>query len=153
MLRSTCVAPNARYMQGKRLRRESLSVKFAGLDIADRFSRRDPRRLGEIMHPYVTDANAKLAKDHPEKVEVIRRDSHDLCGRLTSSWTLDSAISPWSAARRHFRPESCNGCGWRRRFIRICLACVYVLDEPSAGLHPADTEALLRALDRLKASG
>ena len=26
---------------------------------------------------------------------------------------------------------------------------VYVLDEPSAGLHPADTEALLRALDRL----
>ena len=30
---------------------------------------------------------------------------------------------------------------------------VYVLDEPSAGLHPADTEALLRAFDRLKASG
>jgi excinuclease ABC subunit A len=30
---------------------------------------------------------------------------------------------------------------------------VYVLDEPSAGLHPADTEALLGALDRLKASG
>ena len=30
---------------------------------------------------------------------------------------------------------------------------VYVLDEPSAGLHPADTEALLVALDRLKASG
>jgi len=30
---------------------------------------------------------------------------------------------------------------------------VYVLDEPSAGLHPKDTEALLRALDRLKASG
>ena len=30
---------------------------------------------------------------------------------------------------------------------------VYVLDEPSAGLHPADTEALLRALDGLKAAG
>ena len=30
---------------------------------------------------------------------------------------------------------------------------VYVLDEPSAGLHPADTEALLRALAGLKASG
>ena len=30
---------------------------------------------------------------------------------------------------------------------------VYVLDEPSAGLHPADTEALLTALDQLKASG
>jgi excinuclease ABC subunit A len=30
---------------------------------------------------------------------------------------------------------------------------VYVLDEPSAGLHPADTEALLVALDALKHSG
>ncbi len=30
---------------------------------------------------------------------------------------------------------------------------VYVLDETSAGLHPADTEALLRALGRLKESG
>jgi excinuclease ABC subunit A len=30
---------------------------------------------------------------------------------------------------------------------------IYVLDEPSAGLHPADGEALLAALRRLKASG
>ena len=30
---------------------------------------------------------------------------------------------------------------------------VYVLDEPSAGLHPADGEALLVALRRLKAAG
>jgi excinuclease ABC subunit A len=30
---------------------------------------------------------------------------------------------------------------------------VYVLDEPSAGLHPADTEALLGALDQLKEAG
>ncbi|MFF5447896.1 ATP-binding cassette domain-containing protein [Streptomyces sp. NPDC012888] len=30
---------------------------------------------------------------------------------------------------------------------------VYVLDEPSAGLHPADTEALLGVLDRLKEAG
>ena len=29
---------------------------------------------------------------------------------------------------------------------------VYVLDEPSAGLHPADSEALHRALDRLESS-
>jgi excinuclease ABC subunit A len=30
---------------------------------------------------------------------------------------------------------------------------VYVLDEPSAGLHPADGEALLKALGQLKQSG
>jgi len=30
---------------------------------------------------------------------------------------------------------------------------IYVLDEPSAGLHPADTEALITALDQLKRAG
>src|SRR5690606_41737068 len=30
---------------------------------------------------------------------------------------------------------------------------VYVLDEPSAGLHPADAEPLLALLDQLKAAG
>ena len=30
---------------------------------------------------------------------------------------------------------------------------IYILDEPSAGLHPADTEALLDALQALKKSG
>src|SRR6202044_1954718 len=30
---------------------------------------------------------------------------------------------------------------------------VYVLDEPSAGLHPAYSEALLVSIDRLKSSG
>ncbi|WP_338331949.1 excinuclease ABC subunit UvrA [Acetobacter sp. LMG 32666] len=30
---------------------------------------------------------------------------------------------------------------------------VYVLDEPSAGLHPADTQALLAALERLRCAG
>ncbi len=30
---------------------------------------------------------------------------------------------------------------------------VYVLDEPSAGLHPSDTESLMRALDALKRVG
>jgi excinuclease ABC subunit A len=30
---------------------------------------------------------------------------------------------------------------------------VYVLDEPSAGLHPADTQALLVALEQLKGAG
>src|SRR5690349_6902737 len=30
---------------------------------------------------------------------------------------------------------------------------LYVLDEPSAGLHPADAETLLEVLDRLRRSG
>jgi excinuclease ABC subunit A len=138
--------------KGKRLRRESLSVKFAGLDIAD-LSRQTLERLGEIIHPYVTDANAKLAKDHPEKAEVIRRIAHDLCGRL--SVLLDLGLGYLSLERS--TPTLSPGELQRLRLatqVRSNLfGVVYVLDEPSAGLHPADTEALLRALDRLKASG
>jgi excinuclease ABC subunit A len=138
--------------KGKRLRRESLSVKFAGFDIAE-LSRQTLERLGEIMHPYVTDANAKLAKDHPEKAEVIRRIAHDLCGRL--SVLLDLGLGYLSLERS--TPTLSPGELQRLRLatqVRSNLfGVVYVLDEPSAGLHPADTEALLRALDRLKASG
>lgn len=58
----------------------------------------------------------------------------------------------WSAARRHCRPASCSG--FASPQVRSNLfGVVYVLDEPSAGLHPDDTKALLRAFDRLKAAG
>ena len=43
-----------------------------------------------------------------------------------------------------------------RLATQICsnlFGVVYVLDEPSAGLHPADTRALLEALDQLKDAG
>jgi excinuclease UvrABC ATPase subunit len=37
--------------------------------------------------------------------------------------------------------------------VSSLVGVAYVLDEPSVGLHPADTEALLRALDTLRAAG
>ncbi len=64
-----------------------------------------------------------------------------------------SAISPWNEARPRFRPANCSACDLATQIRSNLFGVVYVLDEPSAGLHPADTEALLVALDRLKASG
>src|SRR6476620_6181007 len=46
---------------GKRLRRESLSVTFAGLDIAD-ISRLPLKRLAEIMRPHAEGSASTLAK-------------------------------------------------------------------------------------------
>ncbi len=138
--------------RGKRLRRESLSVKFAGLDIAD-LSRQTLERLGEIMHPYVTDANAKLAKDHPEKAEVIRRIAHDLCGRLSVLLDLGLGYLTLERSTPTLSPGELQRLRLATQVRSNLFGVVYVLDEPSAGLHPADTEALLRALDRLKASG
>ncbi|HET6582545.1 MAG TPA: hypothetical protein VFG69_03840, partial [Nannocystaceae bacterium] len=69
---------------GKRLRRESLSVKFAGLDIAE-IASLPLARLGALMRPTadgVAPALAKAARDHPEKAIVAQRIAQDLVGRI-----------------------------------------------------------------------
>jgi excinuclease ABC subunit A len=140
---------------GKRLRLESLSVKFAGLDIAD-ISRLPLARLAAMLRPYsdgTAHGNAKKEEAHPEKVVVTQRIAEDIEGRL--SVLLDLGLGYLSLERS--TPTLSPGELQRLRLatqVRSNLFGVaYVLDEPSAGLHPADTEALLTALERLKASG
>ena len=140
---------------GKRLRVESLSVTFAGYDIAD-ISALPLKRLAQIMQPYADGSAAghrKVEAQHPEKALVTLRIAQDLCARL--SVLLDLGLSYVSLGRS--TPTLSPGELQRLRLatqVRSNLfGVVYVLDEPSAGLHPADTEALLVALDRLKATG
>lgn len=140
---------------GKRLRAESLSVKFAGLDIAD-MSRVPLKRLLEIFRPYADGTaliTAKQANEHPEKVQVAQRIAQDLVSRV--SVMLDLGLSYLSLDRS--TPTLSPGELQRLRLatqVRSNLfGVVYVLDEPSAGLHPIDTEALLRAFHRLRQSG
>jgi excinuclease ABC subunit A len=140
---------------GKRLRRESLSVKFAGLDIAE-LSRLTLERLGEILHPYADPKGSireKLAKEHPEKAEVVRRIAHDLCGRLTVLLDLGLGYLALERSTPTLSPGELQRLRLATQVRSNLFGVVYVLDEPSAGLHPSDTEALLRALDRLKESG
>ncbi|MBO0939069.1 excinuclease ABC subunit UvrA [Fibrella sp. HMF5335] len=140
---------------GKRLRRESLSITFAGLDITD-ISRISLSKLADIMRPYAdqTTGNVdQMKREAPEKALVVQRIAADLVGRLDV--LLDLGLGYLSLERS--TPTLSPGEHQRLRLatqVRSNLfGVVYVLDEPSAGLHPADTEALLRALDRLKASG
>ena len=92
---------------------------------------------------------AELAALHPEKVVVARRIAEDLESRLAI--LLDLGLGSLSLERS--TPTLSPGELQRLRLatqVRSNLfGVVYVLDEPSAGLHPADTESLLRALDRL----
>jgi excinuclease ABC subunit A len=140
---------------GKRLRRESLSVKFAGMDIAE-ISSLTLIRLAALLRPHAeptADGSAKLAAEHPEKTVIRQRIAQDLMERI--GVLLDLGLGYLALARS--TPTLSPGELQRLRLatqVRSNLfGVVYVLDEPSAGLHPADTEALLRALDRLKASG
>ncbi len=140
---------------GKRLRLESLSVTFAGYDISD-ISALPLKKLAQIMQPYANGTAAgheKLEAQHPERALVTLRIAQDLCARL--SVLLDLGLSYVSLGRS--TPTLSPGELQRLRLatqVRSNLfGVVYVLDEPSAGLHPADTEALLVALERLKGSG
>jgi excinuclease ABC subunit A len=140
---------------GKRLRRESLSVKFAGLDIAD-ISRLTLKRLGELLTPYVGKRAESLVKhsaDHPEKVIVTQRIAEDIEARLAVLLDLGLGYLTLERSTPTLSPGELQRLRLATQVRSNLFGVVYVLDEPSAGLHPADTEALLVALDRLKASG
>ena len=140
---------------GKRLRLEALSVKFAGLDIAD-ISRLPMARLSAILHPYAEGTAAKNAKkesEHPEQVIVTQRIAEDLCGRLSVLLELGLGYLSLERSTPTLSPGELQRLRLATQVRSNLFGVVYVLDEPSAGLHPADTEALLSALDKLKASG
>ena len=140
---------------GKRLRREALSVTFAGLDIAD-MSRLPLARVAEIARPYAdgsAPAARKMSVDHPEKALVTLRISQDLVARLNVLLDLGLGYLSLERSTPTLSPGELQRLRLATQVRSNLFGVVYVLDEPSAGLHPADTEALLTALEQLKRSG
>jgi excinuclease ABC subunit A len=152
----------ARYMisdecplcRGKRLRREALSVKFAGLDIAE-ISRLPLKRLADLIEPFSAEDGSVRKRDpgHPEKAIVVRRIAQDLAARLAVLLDLGLGYLSLERSTPTLSPGELQRLRLATQVRSNLFGVVYVLDEPSAGLHPADTASLLRALDRLKASG
>jgi len=89
----------------------------------------------------------------PEKRIAAQRIAQDLLGRIA---TLQELGLGYLALERS-TPTLSSGELQRLRLATQLhsnlFGVVYVLDEPTAGLHPADNEALLRALDRLVHAG
>jgi excinuclease ABC subunit A len=139
---------------GKRLRREALSVTFAGFDIAE-LSRQPLEDFAELFRPYARGAapDATRAREHPEKALVLRRIAQDLSYRLQVIEDLGLGYLTLERSTPTLSPGELQRLRLATQVRSNLFGVVYVLDEPSAGLHPADTEALLRALDGLKASG
>jgi excinuclease ABC subunit A len=140
---------------GKRLRRESLSVKFAGLDIAE-MSALPLIRLASVLRPTADGTSTTITKwtiDHPEKALVAQRIAQDLVGRISVMLDLGLGYLSMERSTPTLSPGELQRLRLATQVRSNLFGVVYVLDEPSAGLHPADTEALLAALDRLKASG
>ncbi|NVN65619.1 excinuclease ABC subunit UvrA [Pseudomonas putida] len=140
--------------QGKRLKREALGVTFAELDIAE-LSHLSLQALAEVFRKvaaadYLTQQQDELTL---EKRLAAQRIANELLERIDT--LLDLGLGYLALERS--TPTLSSGELQRLRLATQLnsqlFGVVYVLDEPSAGLHPADSEALFEALQRLKQAG
>ncbi|MFF2195143.1 ATP-binding cassette domain-containing protein [Streptomyces sp. NPDC058157] len=125
---------------GRRLRPEALAVTFAGRTIAELAA----LALGELDSVLAgaapaTEAARVLVADLRARIAPVTELG---LGYLSLDRTAPS-LSAGELQRLRLATQLRSG----------LFGVVYVLDEPSAGLHPADTEALLGVLERLKAAG
>ncbi len=141
--------------QGTGLQAESLTVTFGGLSIAET-NALSFTELVTLLRPVaeLTEiAAATSSAGSGEGTEVAVRICSDLLARVQVLLDLglgylslgrsSTTLSPGEAQRLRIATQLRSG----------LFGVVYVLDEPSAGLHPADAEPLLDVLDTLKGSG
>ena len=140
---------------GKRLRPESLAVTFAGLDIAE-LSGLPLKRVAALLRPY-TEGTAQGRQqhdlDHPGQAEAGRRLTQDLVARMAVLLDLGLGYLSLERSTPTLSPGELQRLRLATQLYSNLFGVVYVLDEPSAGLHPSDTEALLAALASLKRAG
>ncbi|WP_342049752.1 MULTISPECIES: excinuclease ABC subunit UvrA [unclassified Cupriavidus] len=135
---------------GKRLKPAALTVTFAGLDIAA-FSHLPLARVAEIMEGVATGTHAATGTE--EKRLAAQRIAEELLERLSALTDLGLGYLSLDRSTPTLSSGELQRLRLATQLSSQLFGVVYVLDEPSAGLHPADGEALLRALQRLKASG
>lgn len=175
--------------EGKRLKREALSVTFAGYDIGE-LSQMPLLQVAEVLRPVAAANYLEKAEEsgdtlsHAQTREARQqRVAHGASGhasapdvRHTPNLSLEKRLAAQRIAEDLLERVSTLtdlGLGYLAlerstptlssgELQRLRLATqlgsqlfgvIYVLDEPSAGLHPADGEALFEALQRLKADG
>jgi excinuclease ABC subunit A len=128
---------------GRRLRPESLRVTVAGRTIAD-ISERSVHDLAAEMRSLSFDGPRREAGD-AVRAAILKK--ADLLERLGLGYLrLDRAADTLSGGEiQRIRLASQAGSGLR--------GVLYVLDEPTAGLHPADTARLLEIVRGLRDNG
>jgi len=140
---------------GTGLTRDALAVTIGGQSIAE-LNALPLTALADVLRPIasITDAGAATSRaSSGEHTEVAVAIAGDLVTRVDvlvglglGYLALDRAtptLSPGETQRLRIATQLRSG----------LFGVVYVLDEPSAGLHPADAESLVQVLDDLRASG
>ncbi|NUT24745.1 MAG: excinuclease ABC subunit UvrA [Streptomyces sp.] len=124
---------------GSRLRPEALAVTFGG------------RTIAELAALPLTELAGLL--DVEPSSETARVLTEDLKSRIAPVVELGLGYLSLDRATPTLSAGELQRLRLATQLRSGLFGVVYVLDEPSAGLHPADTEALLRVLARLKAAG
>jgi excinuclease ABC subunit A len=150
----------ARYMsgklcstcKGKRLKRQALAVTFAGFDIAE-MSHLSLTELAQALEPSAASGTPGTADLSEEKRIAAQRIAHNVIERIRTIEELGLGYLSLERATPTLSPGELQRLRLATQIRSNLFGVVYVLDEPSAGLHPSDTEALLAALDQLRRSG
>ncbi|ORI12881.1 excinuclease ABC subunit A [Rhodococcus sp. 1163] len=140
---------------GSGLRVDALAVTVAGYSIAE-LNTLSLTEVAAVLRPIAEQSEmvaATPSASSGETTEVAVRITADLLARIEvllglglgylSLGRSSTTLSPGEAQRLRIATQLRSG----------LFGVVYVLDEPSAGLHPADAEPLLDVLDQLKESG
>ncbi|WP_443700937.1 excinuclease ABC subunit A [Pseudomonas sp.] len=135
---------------GKRLTLAALSVKFAGVDIGE-LSQLSLTQLAELLRPVA--AGQDTMKLSVEKRLAAQRIAEDLLERVSTLTELGLGYLSLERSTPTLSSGELQRLRLATQLGSQLFGVIYVLDEPSAGLHPADGEALFTALARLKAAG
>lgn len=142
---------------GKKLNRDALSVHFGGLDIAE-MGQKPLNEVASVLQKFLqnnarTGSSQEKSGKHNQKssaaTEVAVSISSDLIDRIA----LLKALGLDYLSIDRSTPSLSSGELQRLRLSKQLRAglfgVVYVLDEPSAGLHPSDSHSLLKVLSDL----
>ncbi|MFG2309298.1 ATP-binding cassette domain-containing protein [Streptomyces sp. NPDC048566] len=122
---------------GSRLRAEATAVTVGG------------RTIAELAALPLTE----LARSLPAGTETARVLTEDLTARIAPVAELGLGYLSLDRATPTLSAGELQRLRLATQLRSGLFGVVYVLDEPSAGLHPADTQALLTVLERLKGAG
>ncbi len=131
---------------GTGFRRDSLKVLFAGLNIAE-FNSRSLQSLAQLLRPFAT------ASEGQAQADVVSTISTDLLARVQVLLELGLGYLSLDRSTPTLSPGEMQRLRIATQLRAGLFGVIYVLDEPSAGLHPADVKPLIEVLDALKAEG
>lgn len=140
---------------GQRLRPEALAVTFVGHNIAQ-LSALPLRDLAKVLQPTAALHDARAAWESPqsgEQTDVAVAIARDMCARLGVLCELGLGYLSLERSTPTLSPGETQRLRIATQLRSGLFGVVYVLDEPSAGLHPAEAEPLFAVLEQLKRAG